>query len=343
MPLATAAMTAKHRPDRRARAPAYASAYHAPVLAAEVVDLLVHDPAGVYIDGTLGGGGHAQALLDALGPDGRVIGIDQDPDALAAAAARLAPAGETRFSAIRGNFGDLEALLAARGINRVSGVLLDLGVSSHQINEPARGFAFSAEGPLDMRMDPSRPHTAAEILNNASEAELADILRSFGEEPRAHKIARAVVERRPLATTAQLADLVRDVVPFKEEVKSLARVFQALRIAVNDEMTVLHRALVAALRVLEVGGRLAVIAYHSLEDRPVKHFFKYGNFDNRPVHDFYGNLLTPWEMVTRKPVTPGDDELEANPRSRSARLRVAEKRDPAESGLGTAYDYPALA
>lgn len=343
MHLATTAMTAKPRPDRRARAPAYASAYHAPVLAREVVDLLVHDPAGVYIDGTLGGGGHSLALLDALAPGGRVVGIDQDPDAIAAATTRLAPAGEERFTAIRGNFGDLEALLAAHRISRVDGILLDLGVSSHQIDQPARGFAFSADGPLDMRMDPSRPHTAAELVNQAADSELVDILRSYGEEPRAYKIARAIVERRPLTTTAELAELVRDVVPFKEEVKSLARVFQALRIAVNDEMAVLHRALVAALRVLDVGGRLAVIAYHSLEDRPVKHFFKYGNFDNRPVHDFYGNLLTPWEMVTRKPVVPGQEEVEANPRARSARLRVAAKRDPQESGLGTAYDYPSLA
>jgi 16S rRNA (cytosine1402-N4)-methyltransferase len=310
------------------------------VLVRQTVDLLVTDPAGVYVDGTLGGGGHAAALLDALAPGGRVFGVDQDPAALDVATTRLAPFHDAgRFIPVRGNFADIEALLARHGVKEVDGVLLDLGVSSHQIDRAERGFAFSAEGPLDMRMDPARPHTAAEIVNNAGEAELVDLLRTYGEEPRARKVARAIVQRRPLATTAELADAVRSVVPFKEEVKSLARVFQALRIAVNDEMQVLERALIAGLRLLRPGGRMAVIAYHSLEDRRVKHFFRYGNFDNKPVHDFYGNLLTPWEAVVRKAVQADEEEIAANPRSRSARLRVAEKRQPDESGLGTAYDY----
>ena len=329
------------RPDRRARAPAYASAYHTPVLARQTVDLLITDPAGVYVDGTLGGGGHAAALLDALAPGGRVFGVDQDPAALDEAGTRLAADRHAgRFIPIRGNFADLDLLLAAQGITEVDGILLDLGVSSHQIDRAERGFAFSAEGPLDMRMDPARSHSAADIINEAGEGDLADIIFTYGEEPRARRIARAIVERRPLATTAELADIIRHVVPFKQEVKSLARVFQALRIAVNEEMKVLERALVTGLKLLRPGGRMAVIAYHSLEDRPVKQFFRYGNFEGRPVRDFYGNLLTPWELVDRKAIQADDAEVAANPRSRSARLRVAEKRQPEESGLGTAYDYP---
>jgi len=342
-------MTAKpNRPRRPATersesapaAPAYASAYHAPVMAREVVDLLVTDPAGTYVDGTLGGGGHAAALLDALAPEGRVFGIDQDPEALAEASERLADAGG-RFRALRGNFAQMEGLLAAAGVGEVDGVLLDLGVSSHQLNEAARGFAFAAEGPLDMRMDPTAGPSAADLVNNLSEAELADLLYAFGEEPRSRKVVREIASRRPLATTAELAAAVRAAVPYKEEVKVLSRVFQALRIAVNDELAVLERALVAALRALRPGGRVAVIAYHSLEDRRAKQFLRYGNFENEPVRDFYGALLTPWELVTRKPVQPSDEEVAANPRARSARLRVAEKREPEESGLGTAYDYPA--
>lgn len=331
-------MTMRNRPDRSARATPYSTAYHAPVLVREVVDLLVTDRDGLYVDGTLGGGGHSAALLESLAGGGRVIGIDQDPEALATARKRLTSAGD-RFEAIQGNFGDVEALLAARGITQIDGLLLDLGVSSHQIDEASRGFAFSAEGPLDMRMDPSGATTAHELVNQLAESDLAEVLRDFGEEPRSHKIARAIAERRPLTTTAELADAVRAVVPFKEEVKSLARVFQGLRIAVNRELAVLERALVSGLRLLRPGGRMAVIAYHSLEDRPVKHFFRYGNFENEPVRDFYGNLLTPWELITRKAVQASPDEVERNSRARSARLRVAEKRDPEDSGLGTAYDY----
>ena len=332
---ATAPMT--EPADRHDAAP-YATGYHAPVLYEEVVEGLVTDAAGVYVDGTLGGGGHAAALLDALGPDALVVGIDQDPEAIAAAEARLGAAG--RFRALRGNFSDLEALLAAAGIEAVDGVLLDLGVSSHQIDEAARGFAYAADGPLDMRMDTDAPFSAADLVNRAEPDELVHILRAYGEEPRAPKIVRVILERRPIETTSQLADAVRAAVPFKEEVKSLSRVFQALRIAVNDELAVLERALVAALRVLKPGGRIAVIAYHSLEDRRAKQFLRYGNFEGEPVRDFYGNLLTPWEPLTRKPITASDDEVAANPRARSARLRIAAKRDPDASGLGTAYSYP---
>ncbi|MEP0547132.1 MAG: 16S rRNA (cytosine(1402)-N(4))-methyltransferase RsmH [Rhodothermales bacterium] len=329
------------RADRRdpAHAAPYATGYHAPVLYKEVVDGLVTDPAGTYVDGTLGGGGHAAALLDRLGPDGCVIGIDQDPEALAAATARLDAEG-TRFRTLRGNFGDLERLLADAEIESVDGVLLDLGVSSHQIDEAGRGFAYAASGPLDMRMDTDAPLSAADLVNRAEPDELVHILRAYGEEPRASKVVRAILDARPIETTGQLADAVRSAVFSREEVKTLSRVFQALRIAVNDELAVLERALVAGLRVLKTGGRMAVIAYHSLEDRRAKQFLRYGNFEGEPVRDFYGNLLTPWDLVTRKPITASDDEIAANPRARSARLRIAAKRDPETSGLGTAFSYP---
>ncbi len=336
------ATTMSKRADRRdsLHAAPYATAYHAPVLYKEVVDGLVTDPAGTYVDGTLGGGGHAAALLDRLGPEGTVIGIDQDPEALAAATDRLrAESASGRFRTLRGNFGDLEQLLADAEIESVDGVLLDLGVSSHQIDEAGRGFAYAASGPLDMRMDTDAPLSAADLVNRAEPDELVHILRAYGEEPRASKIVRAILDARPIETTAQLADAVRSAVFSREEVKTLSRVFQALRIAVNDELAVLERALVAGLRVLTTGGRIAVIAYHSLEDRRAKQFLRYGNFEGEPVRDFYGNLLTPWDLITRKPITASGEEIAANPRARSARLRIAEKRDPEASGLGTAYSY----
>lgn len=311
----------------------YASDYHAPVLAREVVEGLVTDPNGVYVDGTLGGGGHSAALLDALGPGALVVGIDRDPEALAAATARLAAAAEAgRFRALRGNFADVERLLAGAGVGPVDGVLLDLGVSSHQLDEAARGFAFSAEGPLDMRMDPEAGEPASALLARLDAQALADLLRAYGDEPRAWRIANAIVARRPVATTAALAEAVRAVVPTREEVKSLARVFQALRIAVNDEMGALERALGGALAVLKPGGRLAVIAYHSLEDRRAKHFLRFGNVEGEARKDFYGRLLTPWTLLTKKPITASEEEVAANPRARSARLRIAQKNpEPSET------------
>jgi 16S rRNA (cytosine1402-N4)-methyltransferase len=296
------------------------------VLARAVAAGLITDPNGAYVDGTLGGGGHAAALLDALGPDALVVGIDRDPEALAAATARLKDAVEAgRFRALAGNFADLEQLLDAAGVGGVDGVLLDLGVSSHQLDEAARGFAFSAPGPLDMRMDPTAGEPASALVNRLDAQALADLLRTYGEEPRAWRIADSIVERRPLATTAELAEAVRAAVPTREEVKSLARVFQALRIAVNDEMGALERALGGALAVLKPGGRLAVIAYHSLEDRRAKHFLRFGNLEGEAQKDFYGRLLTPWTLITKKPITASPEEVALNPRARSARLRIAEK------------------
>jgi 16S rRNA (cytosine1402-N4)-methyltransferase len=311
----------------------YASPYHAPVLAAETVELLVTDPAGLYVDGTLGGGGHSAALLDALGPDALVVGVDQDAEAIAAARARLAEAEAAgRFRALRGNFGDLDQLLADAGLGPdhgrpAAGVLLDLGVSSHQIDEAARGFAFSASGPLDMRMDADAGETAADLIARLGADALADVIYQYGEERRSRQIARAIKKAAPQTTDA-LADAVRQSVPTRDEVKTLARVFQALRIAVNGEMDVLEAALPAALDVLAPGGRLAVIAYHSLEDRRAKHFLRTGRFSATVEKDLYGNPLTPWRAVTRRPVVASEAETEQNPRARSARLRVAEKLPP---------------
>lgn len=302
----------------------YATAYHAPVLLHAVVAGLLTDPAGVYVDGTLGGGGHTAGLLDALAPQGRVIGIDQDADALAAATQRLAAAAEAgRFEAREGNFGDLENLLA--DVAPVDGLLLDLGVSSYQIDTPERGFSFRGEGKLDMRMSQEDGLAAAAIVNGWDERELRHILRAFGEEPRARKIAAAIVAARPLETTTGLADVVRAAVPVPDEAKSVARVFQALRIAVNDELVVLERALKAGVAVLKPGGRMAVISYHSLEDRRAKRFFRHGNLAGEPRRDFYGNPLTPWRLITRKPIEADAAEVAANPRARSARLRIAER------------------
>ncbi|MEM0961795.1 MAG: 16S rRNA (cytosine(1402)-N(4))-methyltransferase RsmH [Bacteroidota bacterium] len=315
---------------------AYATPYHAPVLARETVARLVTDPAGVYVDATLGGGGHSAALLDALGEDALVVGIDQDPEALAAAQARLAEAEATgRFVALGGNFGDLRQLLDAVGLGPehgrpVAGVLLDLGVSSRQLDRAARGFAYAQAGPLDMRMNADAPdagETAADLIARLDAGPLADVIYQYGEERRSRAIARAIKKAAPTTTDA-LAEAVRQAVPTRDEVKTLARVFQALRIAVNREMDVLEHALPAALDVLTEGGRLAVIAYHSLEDRRAKQFLRTGRFSSHVEKDLYGNPLAPLVPVSRKPIVASDAEVAQNPRARSARLRVAQKKTP---------------
>lgn len=316
-----------HDGSDRAHAAPYATVYHAPVLCHTVVAALVTNPAGTYIDATLGGGGHSAALLDALSEDGRVLGIDQDAEALKEAQARLKNHG-ARFLPVQANFADLERVVAQYGGKAVDGVLMDLGVSSHQLDAPQRGFSYRADGPLDMRMDTTAGQTAEDLVNHGSEADLVYLLRAYGEEPRARRIARRLVQVRPIASTQALVEVVEACVPGRERVKSLSRVFQALRIAVNDELGVLEQALQAALAVLKTGGRIAVISYHSLEDRRVKRFLRFGNFAGQSVRDFYGNVQTPWRLITRKPVMATPEEVAHNPRARSARLRVAEKTDP---------------
>jgi 16S rRNA (cytosine1402-N4)-methyltransferase len=304
----------------------YGSDYHVPVLSARITEGLVTDRTATYVDATVGGGGHARALLDCLAPDGRVVGIDRDYEAIVEADKRLSDARESgRFTAIHGNFANLSSVLREEGIDNVRGILLDLGMSSHQIDSPQRGFSYQEEGPLDMRMNTRAGRTAAEIVNGWPAKDVANILYRFGEERYSRTIARAIVEARPLKTTRELAEVIRGVTPPPQQVKTLSRVFQALRIVVNDELTALEAALEDALQVLPEGGRMAVISYHSLEDRRVKYYFKYGNFEGQPVKDFYGHLLRPWKPLTRKPVRASEEEIAENPRARSARLRIAEK------------------
>ncbi len=308
---------------------------HVPVLLNEVVDALQPRDGGRYVDGTFGAGGYTAALLDRA--DCRVIAIDRDPDAIEAGrglAERYAP----RLRLIEGRFGDMTDLLSAEGVEDVDGVALDLGVSSMQFDQGSRGFSFRASGPLDMRME-RRGRSAADLVNDADEAELADIIWRYGEERRSRRVARAIVEARrakPIETTGELAEIVRRAVgpQGRDESDPATRTFQALRIAVNDELGELERGLVAAEQVLAPGGRLAVVSFHSLEDRAVKEFVR-ARSGRTPSPSRHAppaeRPVASLRDLTRKPVLPSAAEIAANPRSRSARLRVAEKR-PADGG-----------
>lgn len=304
-------------------------AYHVPVLLSECLELLSVRPDGRYVDATLGGGGHARAILDQLGPAGRLYGVDQDQDALERAETWSQPYGDM-FQAVYGRF-DALADLIPDGV-ALDGVLFDLGVSSHQLDVPERGFSFRAAGPLDMRMDPSQGESAADIVAEWSEADLAHAIRTYGEERYAGRIARAIVrDRARIRTTADLAETVRRATPpvyGKERIHPATRTFQALRIVVNDEMATLERGLEQALDRLAPGGRIVVIAYHSLEDRIVKNLFRERSTGcicppRLPVCHC-GHVAT-LNVLTRKPVVPSDEEASANPRARSARARAAEK------------------
>ncbi|MDA1027753.1 MAG: 16S rRNA (cytosine(1402)-N(4))-methyltransferase RsmH [Bacteroidetes bacterium] len=305
----------------------YASSYHAPVLCHDVIQGLVTRKDGVYVDGTLGGGGHTAALLDALSASGSVIAIDQDEDAIAEASKRLAPAlSNERLRILKGNFGDMASLLDAAGITQVDGLLLDLGVSSHQLDEAERGFSHRMKGPLDMRMDSGQAFGASELVNEMEESDLMHVMFQYGEEPKARRIARDIVKARPILTTEKLAEVVRWAAPRGQEAKTLARVFQAIRIAVNRELDVLDQVLRDSIDLISLGGRLAIISYHSLEDRRAKHFLRTGNLEGEIKKDLYGNKLTPWVEINRKPITADQAEQIVNPRSRSARLRIAERQ-----------------
>ena len=291
--------------------------HHTPVLLREVIAGLQPRSGGWYIDGTVGGGGHAAAILEASAPDGRLLGIDCDPAALSAAAARLAPYGE-RVTLVRGGFREIGRLATDSGFIQVQGVLLDLGVSSYQLDTPERGFSFQASAPLDMRLDPDAPVTAAHLVNNLPEQELADLIFRYGEERGSRRIARVIVEarqRKPLTTTDELAMLVsRALGGRRGRIHPATRTFQALRIAVNDELASLEAALPQIVELLAAGGRMAIISFHSLEDRIVKHFMR--------AEAQAGRL----RIITRKPVEASNKEQQDNPRSRSAKLRVAERR-----------------
>jgi len=304
-------------------------AQHVPVLLAEVIEALRPAPGRDFIDGTLGAGGHAQALLDASAPGGRLLGFDRDGSALEAARVRLAPYGE-RLATAHASYMQMGQIAPALGFARVDGVLLDLGFSSLQVDDPARGFAFRHAGPLDMRYDPASGLTAADILNGWPEAELADLIYEYGEDRHSRRIARAIVAARPLETTRQLADVIAAAVPGagRERIHPATRTFQALRIAVNEELAHLEAVLPQALDLLRPGGRLAVISFHSLEDRLVKNFLRDAARDwlPDPADPRGGRPVEPaLRLVTKKPITAADEEIAANPRARSAKLRVAER------------------
>lgn len=298
--------------------------YHIPVMPEESVTWLITDPDGIYVDGTLGGGGHTEALLDRLSPKARVYGIDQDDDALTETRQRLG--GDTRLELIKGNFGYMKTLLPPDTIGNVSGILLDLGVSSHQIDEPERGFSFQADGPLDMRMSDLRSLTAHQVVNDYEYEDLRNIFFEFGEERQSSRIARTIIENRPIDTTGELKNVIQKVAKGPHAVKSVARIFQAIRIEVNRELEMLETALPQGLEILKEDGRFVIISYHSLEDRLVKLFFKTGNTEGTLHKDFYGNDIKPVEMLTPKIVTASEDEIRINPRARSARMRVAAKK-----------------
>lgn len=304
---------------------------HVSVLLDEVVRFLVTSPGGTWVDGTVGGGGHAEAVLMAAGPASRLVGLDKDQAALDRVAARLRPFGD-RVILRHSDFSRMDAVLEELGIAGVDGVLLDLGVSSFQLDEAGRGFSFRSDAPLDMRMDRSSPVTAESLVNSLGEAELDRIIRDFGEERFHRRVARAIVAARhasPIRTTGQLAGIVRGVVrKGADNIDPATRTFQALRIAVNEELESLERGLEAALRVLRPGGRLAVISFHSLEDRMVKRFVRERTRGCRCPKDFPRCVCggrPEVREITRKPVFPSDEEVRRNPRARSARLRVAEK------------------
>jgi 16S rRNA (cytosine1402-N4)-methyltransferase len=299
---------------------------HVPVLLDEVIDALALQPGDTAVDGTFGAGGYARAML-AVGA-GRVIGFDRDPDAIAEGRSLVPDAVESgRLTLVEERFSQMDRVLAERGIGPVDAIALDIGVSSMQLDRADRGFSFQADGPLDMRMSQSGP-TAAEFLNQADEAEIARILREYGEEPRARTIARAIVAARPIGRTAELAAIVRRAAGYRPGQKSdpATRTFQAIRIHLNSELEELEQGLVAAERSLRPGGRLAVVTFHSLEDRIVKRFLRERSGGTPAGSRHRPEVVDPQEPTfekVAKPVSPAERELAANPRSRSARLRSA--------------------
>lgn len=295
--------------------------YHIPALLDECIEGLNIQPDGVYVDDTFGGGGHSKEILKRL-KTGKLIAFDQDEDA-----ALNAP-DDCRFIFLNQNFRFLRNNLKFNGIEFIDGLIADLGVSFHQFDEPERGFAFRYDAPLDMRMSKSGTLTAAELIRTLDEALLADIFFKYGELGNSRKIAREIVAARkvkPVTTTGDLLAAIRDLAPARQENKFHAKVFQALRIAVNHEIEYLKEMLLQALDVLNEGGRLVIITYHSLEDRLVKNFMRTGNFEGIENKDFYGNPQTPFRILNKKGITPGKPEISRNSRARSARLRIAEK------------------
>lgn len=295
--------------------------YHVPALLQEAIEGLDIKPSGTYADATFGGGGHSRAILEHLGPDGRLYSFDRDMDAWAN---RI---DDPRFTFIHSNFRYMHNFMRFYGIDRFDGILADLGVSFHHFDQADRGFSFRADAPLDMRMDQKSSVTAADIVNNYDQDRLTKVLRAYTDLRQTSQIARAITEARataPIETTTRLAESVARTLNPRQEKKDLAQIFQALRIETNGEMDDLQHLLESTLKTLRPGGRLAVLTYHSIEDRMVKNFMKSGNTDGNEEKDFFGRISTPWKIITRSPITAGDAEVTINPRARSAKLRVAE-------------------
>lgn len=294
--------------------------YHTPALLSECIEGLSIKPGGVYVDCTFGGGGHSKAILDCLGPDGRLFGFDQDADAIANSL------DDPRFTFVHGNFRYLSNFMDYFGITKVDGILADLGVSFHHFDEADRGFSFRFEGELDMRMNQKSARSASTVINTYSEEQLAEVFYLYGELHNSRKLARAIVNRRSsgeIKTIAEFSELMKPFFPREKEKKELSKLFQAIRIEVNDEMAALKELLLQSVMVLGKESRLVVLTYHSLEDRLVKNFVKSGNFEGKLEKDFYGNVIAPLRAVNNKVIVASEEEVCQNPRSRSAKLRVA--------------------
>ena len=297
--------------------------YHIPVLLMPSVDGMNIRPDGIYADMTFGGGGHSREILSRLGDGGRLLSFDQDEDA------ERNIVDNPHFTFVRSNFRYLKNFLRYHGIEQVDGILADLGVSSHHFDDSERGFSFRGDGPLDMRMNKRAGITAADVVNNYSEERLADIFYLYGELKNSRKIASVLAKARaiqPINTIGEFLEVIKPLFGREREKKELAKVFQALRIEVNHEMEALKEMLCATAEVLRPDGRLVVITYHSLEDRLVKNMMKTGNVEGKMEKDFYGNVETPFRLVNNKVIVPSDEEIAENPRSRSAKLRIAEKK-----------------
>lgn len=297
--------------------------YHVPVLLKESVDGMNICPNGTYVDVTFGGGGHSREILSHLEKDGRLLGFDQDEDA------ERNIVDDPRFIFVRSNFRYLHNFLRYHDIEKVDAILADLGVSSHHFDDSERGFSFRFDGALDMRMNKRAGLTAADVVNTYAEERLADIFYLYGELKNSRKLASVIVKARAngqIKTIGEFLEIIKPLFGREREKKELAKVFQALRIEVNQEMEALKEMLTAATEALKPGGRLVVITYHSLEDRMVKNIMKTGNVEGKTTQDFFGNLQTPFKLVNNKVIVPDEEEIERNPRSRSAKLRIAEKK-----------------
>ncbi len=295
--------------------------YHIPALLPQTIECLDIKPDGIYVDATFGGGGHSRAILERLGPDGRLFGFDQDEDAIANAP------DDPRFTFVRSNFRFMRNFLRYHGVERVDGILADLGVSFHHFDDAERGFSFRADAPLDMRMNQKAPQTASQLLAQYDVADLTSLFRKYADLKDPAKAAKAIIAARdksPIQTTFDLAEAVRPGLNPKGEKKEMAQVFQALRIAVNSEMEALTTLLSSAPSMLKEGGRCVILTYHSVEDRIVKNFFRSGNAEGKIEKDFFGKVICDWKAITRSPITADAEEIERNPRSRSAKLRAAE-------------------